>query len=289
MEISRNGKKEKECSQRERIEPPEPGGHLCRRQERGKDITKVSGQEAAAAVHPAGEALCQQPRGEDQPETGEGNTVCPGMLRCLLHSHQPGSEPLDNRQQQSGQDECKKEIHPETVYACKSFSSVARIKPTEKDGMRRRVEMLLPEEVGFDSAKDYQQKPAEGQAHVHIPKHRILSEDLAVQQALHENLFQTFHEGHAEEPPLQTQLIRTGEVPEPYGTSPHAVYQNEVKPNIERYNKQLRVHSVPVFLLHRQLPPPHFACLPRAGIPAGIYRTACSASPLHEEALSLPS
>ena len=64
-------------------------------------IAQVSGKEAAAAVRPAGETLCQQPRGENQPETNESYTISPGMLRCLLHPHQAGSEPLDNSQQQS--------------------------------------------------------------------------------------------------------------------------------------------------------------------------------------------
>jgi len=75
-----------------------------------------------------------------------------------------------------------------SVYSCESGSAVFGIERAEKDGMRGRVEMLLPEEVGLNGAKDDEKKPAEGQAHVHVAKDRVLFKNPPVKETLREDL-----------------------------------------------------------------------------------------------------
>ena len=188
---------------------------------------------------------------------------------------------LINGKQQSRKDKCQEEIHPDAVDSLQAGSTVFRIETPEKDGMRRRVEVLLPEEVSLDGAKNDKQEPSEGEAHVHVTQNRILFEYPPVKEALHENLFDALHEGYAKEAPLQAQLVRTRQVAEPDGTAHHTVDQYEIQPQVERQTKSSEFIPVKFsdgFSSHCN----HIAGVyaPRA-YKHGTCRRACSVSPPH--------
>ena len=88
--------------------------------------------------------------------------------------------------------------------------------------------MFCSEYIGFKSAKQNKQKPAESQAHVHITKTEIRFKYLPVEQTLHENLFNTQAKSHAKESSLQPEFIRSGQVAEPNYASRYNIDNYEV-------------------------------------------------------------
>ena len=168
MHVAREGECNKEGAERNGIERPrgqlESGGKF-----NGKPIADGLGEETSVVVYACRKRLAEQTEREDAPERGFGKTVENHVLGGLFHAQSSRVDFLHHRQQNARQHIQQQRIHDGGQQHGAFEGAVRMDEEAVEDGQPKR---MCPIDGGGDVAlhktNRNQQKPAEGNASVHI-------------------------------------------------------------------------------------------------------------------------
>ena len=189
VHVSRKGKHRKKTTQGYRISPPRRNEQAFEWKERTQHFSRSEGEKSARICNPCRHAFGKPPERENKPEEGERQAVGENVFRGSFHPQEFRPEALVKSHEKATQHKNKKQIHEgQEKIPLEGIRNSVGIEIFEENRQVWRVKAVVGKQHGFDFSHHDEQKPSEGQAHVHISKPGIIAKDPPVKQRFRNDL-----------------------------------------------------------------------------------------------------